>query len=68
MSLTPKLLLVPAFFGPLSRALVDYHKERGGMPLRDAVVVYYYCILIWSCCVMRDVTQPSLLFDVSMVV
>ena len=24
-------------FGPLSRAMVDYHQERGGMPLHDAV-------------------------------
>ena len=26
-------------FGPTSRALVDYHLERGGMPLYDAVGV-----------------------------
>ena len=26
-------------FEPLSRALVDYHLERGEMPLHDAVVV-----------------------------
>ena len=26
-------------FGPPSRALVDYHLERGGMPIHDSVVV-----------------------------
>ena len=28
-------------FGPLSRALLDYHLEGGGIPLYDAVRVNY---------------------------
>ena len=31
--------LALCFFGPPSRALVDYYLEKGGMPLRNAVGV-----------------------------
>ena len=31
--------LVLRSFGPPSRAMVDYHLERGGMPLHDAIGV-----------------------------
>ena len=31
--------LSPAFFLPPSHALVDYYREKGGMPLHDAVGV-----------------------------
>ena len=35
----PLFWLALRSFGPPSRALVDYHRERGAMPLHDAVGV-----------------------------
>ena len=38
-SLTRHFCMALRSFGPPSHALVDYHLERGGMPLHDAVGV-----------------------------